>query len=76
VTHRDFIHVDIQIRTNVPHIFAIWHTVDQPTRVRRAQGDVAASSVFKVQAQDGVPLIGTCACCRGDPIRQVAQQQA
>jgi dihydrolipoamide dehydrogenase len=44
VTDRGFIPVDIQMRTNVPHIFAIGDIVGQPMLAHKAvhEGHVAA----------------------------------
>ncbi|MGA0586946.1 dihydrolipoyl dehydrogenase [Dyella sp. KRB-257] len=44
VTERGFIHVDTQMRTNVPHIFAIGDLVGQPMLAHKAthEGKVAA----------------------------------
>ena len=36
VTDRGSINVDIQMRTNVPHIFAIGHIVGQPMLAHKA----------------------------------------
>ncbi len=44
LTDRDFINVDIQMRTNVPHIFAIGDIAGQPMLAHKAvhEGHVAA----------------------------------
>ncbi|CCD91047.1 lipoamide dehydrogenase, E3 component is part of three enzyme complexes [Bradyrhizobium sp. ORS 375] len=46
VTERGFIHVDRQLRTNVPHIFAIGDVVGQPMLAHKAvhEGHVAAEA--------------------------------
>jgi len=46
VTERGFIHVDSQMRTNVPHIFAIGDIVGQPMLAHKAthEGHVAAEA--------------------------------
>jgi dihydrolipoamide dehydrogenase len=48
VTDRGFIDVDIQMRTNVPHIFAIGDIVGQPMLAHKAvhEGHVAAEVIF------------------------------
>ncbi|WP_042423438.1 dihydrolipoyl dehydrogenase [Comamonas granuli] len=47
VTERGFIHVDIQMRTNVPHIFAIGDIVGQPMLAHKAvhEAHVAAQVI-------------------------------
>ena len=47
VSERGFIHVDIQMRTNVPHIFAIGDIVGQPMLAHKAvhEGHVAAEVI-------------------------------
>jgi len=47
VTNRGFINVDIQMRTNVPHIFAIGDIVGQPMLAHKAvhEGHVAAEVI-------------------------------
>jgi len=47
VTDRGFINVDIQMRTNVPHIFAIGDIVGQPMLARKAvhEAHVAAEAI-------------------------------
>ena len=47
LTDRDFINVDIQMRTNVPHIFAIGDIVGQPMLAHKAvhEGHVAAEVI-------------------------------
>jgi len=47
VTDRGFIHVDIQMRTNVPHIFAIGDIVGQPMLAHKAvhEAHVAAEVI-------------------------------
>ena len=47
VTDRGFIAVDIQMRTNVPHIFAIGDIVGQPMLAHKAvhEGHVAAEVI-------------------------------
>jgi pyruvate/2-oxoglutarate dehydrogenase complex dihydrolipoamide dehydrogenase (E3) component len=42
VTDRGFINVDIQMRTNVPHTFAIGGIVGQPMLARKAPGRKSA----------------------------------
>jgi dihydrolipoamide dehydrogenase len=44
---RDFINVDIQLRTNVPHIFAIGDIVGQPMLAHKAvhEGHVAGEAI-------------------------------
>lgn len=48
VTERGFIEVDAQMRTNVPHIFAIGDIVGQPMLAHKAvhEGHVAAEAAF------------------------------
>ncbi len=48
VTERGFIEVDTQMRTNVPHIFAIGDIVGQPMLAHKAvhEGHVAAQAAF------------------------------
>src|SRR5690349_23888897 len=54
VTDRGFIPVDIQMRTNVPHIFAIGDIVGQPMLAHKAthEGHVAAEVAAGEQLGD------------------------
>ncbi len=54
VTHRGFIEVDIQMRTNVPHIFAIGDIVGQPMLAHKAvhEAHVAAEVIAGEQKGD------------------------
>ena len=47
LTNRDFINVDIQMRTNVPHIFAIGDIAGQPMLAHKAmhEGHVAGEAI-------------------------------
>jgi dihydrolipoamide dehydrogenase len=55
VTDRGFIAVDVQMRTNVPHIFAIGDIVGQPMLAHKAvhEGHVAAEVAAGAQLGDG-----------------------
>jgi pyruvate/2-oxoglutarate dehydrogenase complex dihydrolipoamide dehydrogenase (E3) component len=47
VTDRGFINVDIQMRTNVPHIFAIGDVVGQPMLAHKAVHEAHVAAKFQ-----------------------------
>ena len=55
VTDRGFINVDIQMRTNVPHIFAIGDIVGQPMLAHKGvhEGHVAAAPATASRSAGG-----------------------
>jgi dihydrolipoamide dehydrogenase len=57
VTDRGFIDVDIQMRTNVPHIFAIGDIVGQPMLAHKAVHEAMAAEVIagELQGNKGWP---------------------
>jgi dihydrolipoamide dehydrogenase len=70
VTDRGFINVDIQMRTNVPHIFAIGDIVGQPMLAHKAvhEAHVAAEVMANCKAtKNSQPLLSTHASSRAWP---------
>ena len=51
VTDRGFINVDIQMRTNVPHIFAIGDIVGQPMLAHKAVHEAHAAAEVATHPQ-------------------------
>jgi dihydrolipoamide dehydrogenase len=57
VTDRGFINVDIQMRTNVPHIFAIGDIVGKPMLAHKAVDEAhAAAEVIAGEQQGSIEL--------------------
>ncbi|WP_422050796.1 dihydrolipoyl dehydrogenase [Shimia sp.] len=65
VDERGYIHVDRQMRTNVPHIFAIGDVVGQPMLAHKAvhEGHVAAEVIAGHQAAFDAAVIPSVAYC-------------